>query len=162
MSGEQDYDITDLQPIAAGEMLDLSEYEGRKVKIEKVEAIELGSIYAVEKIELEGKVFNTGDRLPTGQTVKAKTLKVTTEKVGEIKAAGGEIKDLRASELLSLKKKTDGTWGWSEHKKAKIQQLFKRLEAKYGVLKHPKDLVGKEVTVAIRPGDEISWLGFII
>ena len=158
----QDYDISDLQPIEAGEMMDLSEYEGKKVKIEKTEVIELDSIYAVETIVIDGKTFNSGEQLPPGKTVKSKALKVTTEKVGEVKTAEGEVKDLRASELISLKKKADGSWGWSTHKKARIQKLFMRLKAKYGELTHPKELIGKEVTIIIRPGEDISWLGFMI
>lgn len=158
----QSYNISDLHPIKAGEMMDLSEYEGKKVKIEKIEVIELDSIYAVETVVIDGKTFNVNEQLPPGKTVKSKTLKVTTEKVGEVKTSEGEVKDLRASELLSLKKKVDGTWGWSEHKKAKIQKLFMRLKAKYGELTHPEQLKGKEVTIIIRPGEDISWLGFMI
>ena len=160
--GSQSYDIEDLKPIEAGEMQDLSEHEGKKVKIEKTEVIELDSNYAVEKVEIDGKIFNAGEQLPPGKTVKSKALKVTTEKVGEVKTSEGEVKELRASELISLKKKADGSWGWSTHKKARIQKLFMRLKAKYGDLAHPKDLIGCEVTIIIRPGEDISWLGFMI
>ena len=148
---EQTYSIDELKPIEAGEQLDLAEYEGRKSKIEKVEVMEVDSIYD-----------DKGQQLPPGQTVKAKVLKITTESLGKIQTQDGE-KEIRASELLSLKKKADGSWGWSTHKKAKIQKLFKRLETlSKEIVNEPKHLIGKQVTVIIRPGDEISWLGILI
>lgn len=147
----QEYSIEDLKPIEVDEMMDLSEYEGKKVKIEKVEVINVDS-----------RFDEHGNQLPPGQTIKSKALKVTTEKVGEIKNAEGDVKDIRASELFSLKQKDDDSWGWSTHKKAKIQKLFMRLKAKYGELTNPKQLIGKEVTITMRPGEDISWLGFMI
>ena len=160
--GDQGMTVEDLQPVDSGESIDLSQYEGQKVPIESVQTIDLESKYAVEAIEIDGKQFQSGDQLPAGKTVPSKALKVVTEKVAEVKNSNGEPVELKASELLPLKKKKDGTWGWSTNPKSKIQKLYKRLGIQDANVNPRTALVGKPVTIMVRPGDETSWLGFLI
>lgn len=151
MNGEeQKYDIDKMTSVPPAEALDFSEYEGRKAKIANVEVIELDSKYDVD-----------GEELPSGQTIRLPTFKLTTESLGKIQTREGE-KDVIASELVSMKWKDDLTWGWSEHERAKIQKLYKRL----GITDpktNPKELVGREIVVVLRPGkDDTKWLGILI
>jgi hypothetical protein len=146
----QNYNIDDLKAVAANEMVDLSEYEGRKAKIEHVNVIDVESSYNAD-----------GTKLPAGQTITSKALKVITEKLGVIKNSLGEEKEIRASELFSLKQKPDKTWGWSTHEKAKLMKFYKRMKIS-DPNTNPKTLIGKEVVITMRPGEDISWLGFMI
>ncbi len=147
---EQEYNIDKMTSVPPAEALDFSEYEGRKAKIANIEVIELDSMYDAY-----------GKELPAGQTIKLPTFKLTTESLGKIQTKEGE-KDVFASELVNMKLKDDLTWGWSEHERAKIQKLYKRL----GITDpktNPKELIGKEVVVILRPGkDDTKWLGILV
>ena len=150
MNEGQSYNIEDMTSVAPSEGLDFKEFEGRRVKIASVEVIEIDSKYDAH-----------GKELPIGDSVKLPTFKLTTESLGKIQTKDGE-KDVAASELVSMKLKDDGTWGWSEHERAKIQKLYKKLGIN-DPKTNPMQLVGKEVMVILRPGkDDTQWLGILI
>jgi len=159
---EQELKVEDLKPIEAGEQLDVSEYEGKKAKIETIETIEMDSNYGDGFTNVDGKVYDSGEELPKGKTIKATVLKITTEKLGEVKTKEG-MKDIRASEIFSLKRLSDGSWGWSTHVKAKLMKLYKRLGIADPNLNPYQVLKGKQVCVVVRPGKEdTSWLGILV
>ena len=150
MSEEYDIENMTSSPTPEFEKLDFSEYEGKKVKIANIEVIEMDS-----KWDAYGK------ELPIGQTMKLPTFKITTESLGKM-LMKDEEKDIIASELVGMKLKEDLTWGWSEWKASKIQKLYTRV----GIddpKTNPKELIGKEVMVILRPGKEgTKWLGILI
>lgn len=134
-------ELNELKPIQAGG-IDLSEFEGSKATIENIEVIEVPSAYS--------------------ETGKQMCLQVVTTPVTNFTDAEGEEKPVHATELFNLRQDEDGSWGWSESPKAKIQKFMK----KHGV-KEPKSLIGKPVVIKIRPkaqpdGSEKEFLGFYV
>jgi len=159
-SGKSESGLGDMSPVKV-EGFDWSEYEGKPSKIEFAKVEDVKSNYAVESMEVKGVKFKVGDLLPTGVTVPSKVLKVTSEKLGEYEF-NGEKREIRATELIGLKKRNDDSWGWSLSEKAKLQKLYKRL--KLAPETNPQELVGKKVTIISRPSadGENSWLGILI
>jgi len=160
-NGSQSYNVEDMKPIES-QGLDLSEYEGKKAKIEIVEVVDVESRYGDGETEVDGRVYKSNEKLPEGKTIPTKVLKVSTEKLGEIETSEGK-KEIRASELFSLKKDTKNkSWGWSTHEKAKVQKLYKRLGIRNPNTNPKTALIGKTVTVIQRPGEDVSWLGILV
>jgi predicted HNH restriction endonuclease len=136
-------EIPELESASGG--VDLSEFEGRKAKIESYEVMDGTSTFD-----------ENGDALPPGQTRPVKLLKVYTEQVTEFEKDGEKI-PVSASELFNMKEQ-DGVWGISTHEKAKIQRLIKKLKAK-----SLKDIVGKDVVIRTRETSQGgTFLGFYI
>ena len=118
---------TDLSGKVVGQIklptLDVSQYIGRKVKIESYEEYE--------------NVFK-------GQ--KSFSVKFTTTPVAileDIQGDDGKPLELRASRFVGLQTDVDGNIGWGPETKMGL------LLQKHGA-KHYRDLVGKEVIVQIR------------
>jgi hypothetical protein len=134
-------DIQEFEASSGG--TDLSEFEGKKAKLEKYEVIDGKSTFGED-----------GERLPPGETIPVKLLKVYTEQVTEFEGDDGNI-PVYATEIFNMKE-VDGVWGISKHEKAKIQKLIKKL--KVGEL---KDIIGKDVVLRTRENDQgNTFLGF--
>jgi len=124
--------VEGLEPIES-EGLDLTPFEGKKVKIVKTEITEVSSQYS-----------------PTG---KQKVLRVESEPVTTIKGDDGIEKPISASELFKLTEK-DGKIGWSKDERAKLQKFLNKLK-----VTKPSELKDKEVTVRLRDN---GFMGFIL
>lgn len=132
--------VKDLKPIAAGQGVDLSEFEGEKSEIAGIEIREIQSKFT-----------------PDG---KSKVLRVYTNSITTMKDAESKDIDVVASELFNLSVTEDGELGWSEHKRGKLDKFLKKMKCK-----HPTELVGKKVVVKARekinPDNSTStFLGF--
>jgi len=114
--------------------IDLTPYEGKKAKIEKVEVVEVKSVWV------------DGKQVPKEKAVDTKCLKVSTEKLSEIEVKG-EKKELRASELFNLVQDDEDNWGFSTNEKAKLNIFMKKMK-----VTHPEKLIGKEVLVLEKKG----------
>jgi hypothetical protein len=135
-------DVKGLKPIES-KGIDLSQFEGQRVKIESVEVIEVPT-----------KFGNSGNG-------ESEVLKVQSVPVANIQDRDGNDIPVRASELFNLGHNADGELGWPTGPKGKLAGFLKRL----GV-GHPSQLVGKQVAVRIRAkkgtdGTTREFLGFI-
>lgn len=117
-------EIDTMKEMESGAGLDLTEYEGQKTKIAKLDIIEVPS-----------KFHKTG---------KAKVLKIEGEPVTQIKDKNGDTIDIRASEIFNVKEQ-DGQLGWSTNPKAGLHMFLQKYKKK-----HPKDLLGVNATMYIR------------
>lgn len=142
-------EIEDLKPIEQANQLDVSQYEGSRVEIEKTEVVDMTTNYDDNGNWVEGLAR------------PCKMLKVTTKALTKLDLGNGTIKDITASELFNLKQnKKTMVWGWSENEKGKLFRFFKKLK-----VNSPKELVGKLVTVTLRPDKKDpnkNWLGFVV
>ena len=141
-------DINNLKVFEAGTGgVDLTEFEGTRVKIVGVEIIDSISSYD------ETGHFQEGLKRPV------KKIKVVTDPVTTIEAnKDGKIEKyvIKASELFNMTYK-DNQWGISAHPKAAIQKFLVRQK-----VRDVKDLVGTMVTVkAVENKDGKVFLGFI-
>ncbi len=132
--------VGELEQIETGG-IDLSEFEGKKAKIEKTEVVEVQSKFS--------------------ESGRQKVLKVSTETITKTKNQEGEDIEISASELFNLVEK-DGKTGWSNNPQAKLNKLL----LKYGV-ERPEQLIGKEITLRARDkvqedGSKTTFLGFIV
>lgn len=118
---------------------DLTEYEGKKVKIESIDD---------EAIVTHGKY---------GEQV---SVRILTEPITTFQTKDGNEIQVRGSELFNLKQTEDGSWDWSKSPKAKIMKFMK----KQGVNKL-LDLIGTIVMVKIRTKKtdegEKQYFGFV-
>jgi len=150
MENEQSQTTLDqLEPIES-KGTDFSEFEGVKSTIAKAEVIEINSYYSEE-----------GKKIQEPRKVKA--LRVESNVITTIDASEGGKIEIRASELFNLisSPKTN-RMGWSKNPKAKLNNFLKKLN-----VSHPKDLVGKMVTIRLRnkenpDGSEQEFLGFVL
>jgi hypothetical protein len=136
--------IDELPEFDAGEGIDVSEFDGNKMKIGGVEIREVNSSYGED-----------GKPLPAGNTRPVKVLRAFSEPVTTVKNAEGEDIEIRASELFNLKLK-EGKWGISKSPKSKLQRFLAKQK-----VSHPKDLTGTEIIVKAtenKAGD--TFLGF--
>jgi hypothetical protein len=130
--------VADMKP-AVFESLDLSEFEGKRFKIEKLELKEMPS-----KFDPSGKQW---------------CLRVLSEVVTTIPATtdeGNDI-DIRCSELFNvLKNKDDISWS----SKSNLAKFMKKMKVEY-----PKDLEGKSAVCRtyekVCEGSTKMFLGFI-
>jgi len=131
--------VENLKPIEK-QGLDLTEFEGVRVKIEKVN---------VEHVKSK---FNTDGLVPV--------LKVQTEPITEILMPDSNDKIVvRASELFNLAI-NENSLGWSTAPKGKLNNFLAKMKCT-----KPQELVGKLVTVRARivktESGEKTFLGFI-
>lgn len=120
---------------------DLTEFEGKRAKIEILSVIEVPSQYT--------------------ETGKMHCLKVQTDAVTQFERDGENV-DIRASELFNLKDDDKGNWGFSSSPKSKLQKFMR----KQGV-KQPDSLKGTQVTIRVRQktnddGTTTDFLGFVL
>jgi len=125
-------EIRELSDIEVGKLTDLSEWEGVKRKINKIEIIEVKSHYI------------NGVFVPT-ETQNKKCLRISAEPIKQ-----GENTFI-PSELFNLKEK-DGKWGISTSEKSKLRNLLQRYE-----VKKINELIGKEVLLKVKKN---GFLGF--
>lgn len=147
MQGEQiqqnQQKLTGIQAVAemkamSSASFDLGKFEGRKVRIEKMDVIDMPSQYD-----------------PSGS---GKVLKIETEAVTSITNMDGQPVEIRASELFNVLKNKKGEIGWSTDSRAKLHKFLVKMKAN-----HPTKLLGREVTVRIRANNEgQQFLGFIV
>ena len=145
MAEYEEVSIESLKPIQVGVGLDLTEFEGRRAKIESLKVIDVTTPYNEEGTYIEGLKR------------KVKSLKVATGKITEVETKDKGIVDVVASELFNLKQDKDGSWGISSHEKAGIQRFMRR--QKVGEI---KELLGTTVTLKVNTNKAgNSFLGFI-
>lgn len=130
---ENNMEIGDLTDIKAKELVDLSEFEGEKKKINNVEILDVKSHY------INGE-FHQND------TIDMKAVRISTEPVNK------DEKDFSPSEIFNLQKDEKGNWGISTSPKAKLRILMNKYK-----VKKVEDLMGKEVILRIRKS---GFLGF--
>ncbi len=133
--------VEDLKPLAS-KAIDLSQYEGRRVRIESVEVVRLPSKYSATE---------------DGET---DVLRVQTVPLRTIQDREGNDAKLRASELFNLNRDTDGTLGWPTGPKSKLAGFLRLTDSSA-----PSELPEKEVTVRVRrrrgtDGESREFLGF--
>lgn len=125
--------------------VDLTEFEGKRAKIEKTELVTIPTWYD-----------EAGDELPRdGKPRMTKVLRVTTEKVTEVENDAGEKIAIQASELFNIKYE-DGKVSISDSPKAKIQKLLAKLK-----VKNITEIKGKEVTLRTYDVKGSTFLGFV-
>jgi len=143
---KEELKIEDLKEFEAGQGIDLSEYEGIKSKIDKLEIMDVDSRYDEDGNLFEGNL-----------TRRVKVLKVSTEPVTKYTTKDDREIEIRASELFNLKFQ-DGEWGVSKSPKSKIQKFLNRQKVS-NIMK----LKGTSVLLkssANKTGN--SFLGFVI
>lgn len=172
-------DVDELTGMEAGPDLDVQQYEGKVIPIEKITTIVIMSKYGVD-----GKTVKEGDEL------FMPSLKIETAPVMKALNSEGEEYSIRASELFSLKVKDkdypnlvkglgknpdtfdtdrekaltivkklikEKKIGWSEHEKGALKKLMKKFK-----VNNPKDLMKKNVLIVTRAGKgDATFLGFV-
>ena len=129
---ETQEDVLALDNVEATPEIDLTEWEGKKLKIERLSVKEVDSPY-----DANGK-YN-----PKNPT-KVQVLKVETEAFTEIEVEG-KNKPIRASRLFNLKLSPDtGKWGVSTSERSKLRAFFNKMK-----VESVNDLKGKEVVALI-------------
>lgn len=175
----EDVSLNNLEGMEAGPDLDIQQYEGKQIPIEKITIMVLMSKYGVD-----GKTVKEGEEL------FMPSLKVETAPVMKSLNSEGEEYAIRASELFSLKVKekdypklvrdlgknpdtyeadkekalaivkrliSEKKIGWSEHEKGAFRKFLKKLR-----VKNPKELIGKNVLIITRAGKgDAVFLGFV-
>lgn len=134
-------EVSELKEIQAGG-IDLSEFDGSKATIERMEVIDVPSAYTESGVQ--------------------KCLQIITSAITNFKDAEGNEKPVHATELFNLRQDEDGSWGYSTNPKAKIRKFMAKMK-----VKQPKDLIGKQVVIRIRTktqadGNEKEFLGFYV
>jgi hypothetical protein len=151
---------------------DANAYEGRKVKIDKVEEIETINHFVRWNPEL--KVWESTDKYNSESTKKVHGIKITTEPLKKIDEGGnfsnelyefkddvtGDVKHIQITEMFSLKQ--DGNdWVISKHPKAKLWKFMRKM----GIEKL-SELKGKYVTLKTEASnnseDDRSYLRIIV
>ncbi len=133
--------VQDLKEIEVGG-IDLSEFEGNLVTIQKLETKTVKTVYH--------------------ESGTAEALLVESEPVTTVATDDGDV-DIRASELFNLKCDEDGkAVGYSSSPKSKLQKFMKRQK-----VSSPKELVGTQVRLRIREktnadGTTAEFLGFVL
>jgi hypothetical protein len=153
LDSAENISVDALQEVTSSSSIDLSQFVGIRVPIEKVEAIMIKSKYTTD-----------GKTLAPGQEVLAPVLKVETVPVTTIKDRDGNDIVIRASEMFSLKDtgQVDAAgkkvYGWSTHEKGALNKFLKKLK-----VSRPAELKGKLVVITTRPGnvEGQEFLGFI-
>ena len=138
--------MDDLEEFEAGKGIDVSEYEGQKVKIEGVEVKRVVTSYDENGDWVEGLKRKK-------QVLRVFSTTITTVTDGE----GNEIK-IRASELFNLKHQ-DGKWGVSTSDKAKINKFLKKLNLPAG--KEGVKQIGGQELIVKTSGKNNNFLGFV-
>src|SRR3990172_6889558 len=146
MSNETQFPI-----MPSNKLIDVSRHEGARVKVEKIEKVDLFTQY-----DLSG-TFVKGLKRPV------KKLKVSTVILEVIPREGKAPIELRATELFGLKQQTltDGQiiWGVSDAPKSELFQFMHKQK-----VDSVEALVGTLVTVTVRSstveGDDREFLGF--
>lgn len=131
-----------LKPIES-QGVDLSQFEGSRVKIETVEVLAVPSKYS---------------RNGNGE---AEVLRVQSVPLATIQDKEGNDVPIPASELFNLTRDENGVLGWPEGARGKLAKFMKKLS-----VEHPKELPGKQAVVRIHTkqgsdGIEREFLGFI-
>ena len=133
----EQYNVNELEPSNA-KAFDAHVFEGKRIKIERVEVIDAFTSY-----NINGE-FEEGLQRP------CKKLKVITEKVTEIETAEG-LKPINVSALFSLKedKQKDGSvkLTWSTNEKGGLFKFLRKMRKNA-----PAELVGEFVTITCTPG----------
>lgn len=133
---EKVFDISKLKPLES-KGVDLTEFEGARVKIAELKIVEVPSQYTDSK--------------------KQDCLKVISEAVTEIPLDDGNI-EVRATELFNLTRdKETNELGWSKADNASLNKFLKKMKCN-----SPEDLIGKLVTIKTRTTKEgKTFLGII-
>ena len=150
MEDIEDTNIDSLEEFESSPGVDVYQFEGKQVPIEKIHVEKILSKYGPD-----------GKQLAPGKEILAPVLKIESAVVLKGKSSKGEDYEIRASELFSLKMKVgeDGKEkiGWSHHEKGALNKFLKKMR-----VKHPSQLMGKLVLLTPRPGkDESVFLGFV-
>ena len=150
MQDIENTDIGDLEEFEPSSGIDVYQFEGKQVAIEKVHIEKILSKYGAD-----------GKQVAPGKETLQPVLKIESASVHKGKNNKGEDFEIRASELFSLKMKKgeDGKEkiGWSHHEKGALQKFLKKMR-----VKHPSQLIGKLVLLTPRPGkDDSVFLGFV-
>ena len=127
--------------------IDLSEFEGKRAKIDKAELVTIPTWYD-----------EVGNEMPrTGSPRMTKVIRVTTEVITEIENEEGKKIQIKASELFNIKYE-DGKIKISDSPKSKFQKFFKKIK-----VNNLKDAIGKEVTVrSYEAKNQQVFLGFVL
>lgn len=175
----EDVSLDDLEGMEAGPDLDVQQYEGKQIPIEKVTVMVLMSKYGVD-----GKTVKEGDEL------FMPSIKVETAPVMKSINSEGEEYAIRASELFSLKVRekdypslvkglgknpetydadkekalviikkliSEKKIGWSEHEKGAFRKFLKKMR-----VTKPAELIGKNTLIITRAGKgDAMFLGFV-
>lgn len=149
---EHSLNLGDLKPIETMEPLNVGQYEGARVEIEKCEVVDMTTSYNDEGVWVEGL------KRPT------KRLKVSTKPLTKVEVPGKESFEIRASMIFALKETKDEKtgqitgYGWSTNKNSKLMKFMKMMK-----VNKPDELIGKYVTVLTRPSkkdEDREFLGF--
>ena len=149
----KDLKVEDLTQFEVSQPIDVSEMEGVRSKIDKIEIIDTFSSYDENGNWVEGL------KRPV------KRLRVSSEVLKEVVVPNKEPIKVRASMIFALKETKDVKghfkWGWSNSPNSKLFQFLKKLK-----VNTPNELKGKYITVTVRPSrdanDTREFLGFAL
>ena len=155
--------IDDIKIVASVAGVDFSAYEGKRLKIAKVEEIEDIDHYP------DGKTYNAAS------TEKAHFMVITTEPLKELDEKGNFTdKVLEFTNIEGTSKKVEVTqrfnlqydegeeqWVISQHAKCKLWNFMKKMKAN-----KPSDLINQLVTLTLapskKPGDDRAFLRIVV
>lgn len=123
--------MSDLKNLKKVKSIDLSEYEGTKTTIEKVELL-----------DVEEKDFGEGK-------VEVRQILIETANLSD-----DEKKPIRVKEWVSLKKDEDGEWGIPDGKNSKATKILKFFE-----VENFDDLIGKQCLIVKKVSGDRTTLG---
>lgn len=145
--GEEKLDISGAESKGNLNLKDLKPLESRKIDLSPY----LEKKYKLEKYEFKELTFPDKK---TGERKESTVLIFYTVPVGMYTSEGQE-KELRASELFTVYKNEDGSWGWSTGENSKMRKFLKKLD-----IEHPSEAIGKEVMTNKREQGGSEYLGF--
>ena len=154
--------IDDIPVVDKAQGFDASKYEGRRVKIAKVEEIEVIDFYP------DGETYNPNS------TEKVHKIEIETEPLREIDDKGnftdkvlsfmkadGSEKKVTVNARFALQKDDKGIWVISKHPKAQLWAFMRKM----GAIKL-SDLTNNLVTLTVqpskKPGDDRKFLRIVI
>jgi len=175
----QDMTLDDLEGVTSSPGIEIEQFEGKMIPVEKVTVMVTMSKYGVD-----------GKTVEAGKELFMPVMKIETAPVTKNINSEGEEYEIRASELFSLKVK-DKTYaelvkdlgksdsdfeadkekaltiaknmikekkiGWSTHEKGALFKFLKKMK-----VAHPKDLIGRNVLIITRAGGGDSvFLGYV-
>jgi hypothetical protein len=156
--------LSDIPVVEKSQGIDISKYEGKRVRIAKVTPVLVTDYYP------DGEHFNKDSQ------DKVMKLELETESLKELDANGnftekdltytkdGITKTISVNTRLSLQpEEREGTLNWviSKHPKAKLWAFMRKLGAN-----KPEELIGKIVTLTVEPskklGDDRKYLRIVL
>jgi len=132
----------DLDVVEPKQIFDPRPFEGKRVKVERVEFTEYETHY-INGVWDESK------------TAVQKGILVITEPISQVSGANGAKTDIRVKQRFNLQKrindKNETTWVVSKNTKSKLWKLCRKCGVEY-----PSELKGKLVVLTLEPSNDVN------